>query len=161
MDEIRIRKAGIEDLASILHHRRAMFEEMGEPAALLDRIDAASLEYFRVALTSGSYQAWVAETAHGEVAGGGGVLISEWPGFPGEGRPRRATILNVYTEPKARRRGVARRLMETMIAWCRAEGFGAVSLHASSFGRPLYEALGFEATNEMRLKLDAPDVDWA
>jgi GNAT superfamily N-acetyltransferase len=111
---------------------------------LLDRIDAASLEYFRVALASGAYQAWVGEPSQGEIVGGGGVLISDWPGFPGEARPRRATILNVYTEPKARRRGVARRLMETMIAWCRAEGFGAVSLHASSCGRPLYEALGFE-----------------
>jgi hypothetical protein len=30
-----------------------------------------------------------------------------------------------------------------------------VSLHASDFGRPLYESLGFRPTNEMRLKLDA------
>jgi len=28
-----------------------------------------------------------------------------------------------------------------------------VTLHASDKGRPLYESLGFEATNEMRLKL--------
>lgn len=153
MDEIRIRKAGIDDLQRLLRHRRAMFEAMGESSAYLDRTERASFEYFREALTAGTYQAWVCETPEGEVIGGGGIAITEWPGFPGEGRGQRATILNMYTEPKSRRRGIARGLMETMIAWCRAEGFGSVSLHASRFGRPLYEALGFEPTNEMRLKL--------
>jgi GNAT superfamily N-acetyltransferase len=43
--------------------------------------------------------------------------------------------------------------METIVEWCRAEGFGYVSLHASKFGRRLYERMGFEATNEMRLYL--------
>jgi GNAT superfamily N-acetyltransferase len=153
MDELRIRKAGIDDLQHLLHHRRAMFEDMGESSAYLDRTERASSEYFREALTAGTYQAWVCETPEGEVIGGGGIVLSEWPGFPGEGRGQRATILNMYTKPKSRRRGIARRLMETMIAWCRAEGFASVSLHASRFGRPLYEALGFEPTNEMRLKL--------
>jgi GNAT superfamily N-acetyltransferase len=153
MGEVHIRKAGAEDLATILHHRRAMFEEMGEPGELLDRIERVSADYFRDALATGAYQAWLGETPEGEIACGGGILIAAWPGFPGQGRAQRASILNMYTEPKSRRLGLAKRLMETMIAWCRAEGFGSVSLHASEFGRPLYESLGFEPTNEMRLKL--------
>jgi hypothetical protein len=40
-----------------------------------------------------------------------------------------------------------------MIAWCKQEGFARVSLHASEHGRPLYESLGFEDSNEMRLNL--------
>jgi len=40
-----------------------------------------------------------------------------------------------------------------MIAWCRAQGFAGVTLHASDQGRPLYESLSFEPTTEMRLKL--------
>ena len=43
--------------------------------------------------------------------------------------------------------------MQTMIDWCRREGFARVTLHASTDGRHLYESLGFEASNEMRLKL--------
>jgi GNAT superfamily N-acetyltransferase len=62
-------------------------------------------------------------------------------------------ILNMYVEREHRRRGIARALMEKMIAWCRENGFVSVGLHASDEGRPLYEQLGFEATNEMRLKL--------
>ena len=59
----------------------------------------------------------------------------------------------MYTEPAVRRHGIAKRLMDEMIEWCRKEGFGSVSLHASEYGRPLYASLGFQATNEMRLKL--------
>jgi GNAT superfamily N-acetyltransferase len=66
---------------------------------------------------------------------------------------RRATILNVYTDPEYRRRGIARLLMETMIDWCKREGLARVNLHASDAGRHLYESLGFEPSNEMRLKL--------
>jgi GNAT superfamily N-acetyltransferase len=71
---------------------------------------------------------------------------------------RRVTILNVYTDPAYRRRGIARALMETMIDWCRRERFARVTLHASDDGRHLYESLGFEASNEMRLKLRERDA---
>jgi len=43
--------------------------------------------------------------------------------------------------------------MEAMIAWCKKEGFARVTLHASEHGRHLYETLGFEPSNEMRLNL--------
>ena len=80
-------------------------------------------------------------------------MISPWPSHPYDGQCRRATILNMYTDPRYRRQGIAGRLMQTMIDWCREEKFVHVTLHASDKGRPLYESLGFEATNEMRLKL--------
>ena len=60
-------------------------------------------------------------------------------------------ILNMYVERKYRRKGIARALMEAMLAWCRENGFTSVGLHASEEGRPLYEQLGFKPTNEMSL----------
>ena len=43
MEEIRIRTGGIADLAHILHHRRAMFAEMGGASeSVLDQMQAAS-----------------------------------------------------------------------------------------------------------------------
>jgi len=152
--EIRVREAGVEDLKHIVHHRRAMFEEMGhQDGSALDRMDELSREYFSEALRTGGYRAWLAEEPNGRVVGGGGIVIAAWPGYPGENRMERAWILNMYTEPEARRCGVARRLMEAMIEWCRARGLGMVSLHASRAGRPLYETMGFQPTNEMSLEL--------
>src|SRR6266568_1097402 len=152
--EIHIREAAVEDLKHILHHRRAMFEEMGfQDTAVLDRVGSLSREYFSEALRTGKYRGWIAEGLNGQIVGGGGIVLADWPGYPAENHAARAWILNMYTEPGARRRGVAKRLMEAMIEWCRINGFRAVSLHASSAGRPLYETMGFQPTNEMTLKL--------
>jgi GNAT superfamily N-acetyltransferase len=64
-------------------------------------------------------------------------------------------ILNVYTEPEFRRRGIARQIVVTILDWAQQRGLRTINLHASNEGRSLYEKLGFEATNEMRLKFDA------
>lgn len=152
--EIKIRPACETDLKHILHHRLAMFEEIGfRGAAVLDRVEAVSREYFTEALRTGTYLGWMAEDSGGEVVGGGGIVVADWPGYPGENHSKRVWVLNMYTEPRARRHGVARRLMEAMVEWCRREGYGLVSLHASEWGRPLYESMGFQPTNEMSLKL--------
>ena len=59
-------------------------------------------------------------------------------------------IVNVYTEPAHRHRGLARRLMRIMLDWCAQRGVPQVVLHASDGGRPLYQSLGFVPTSEMR-----------
>jgi GNAT superfamily N-acetyltransferase len=152
--EIHIRKAGVEDLKHILHHRRAMFEEMGcRDTGELDRVEDLSREYFGKALRIGTYRGWLAQELNEQIVGGGGIVVAAWPGYPGNNHGERAWILNMYTEPGARRCGVAKRLLEVMFEWCRTKGFSTVSLHASSAGRPLYEAVGFQQTNEMMLKL--------
>ena len=152
--EIRIREVKPEDLRHILHYRRAMFEEMGfRDEAQLACVDVLSTEYFVEAFEKDTYKGWLAEDGTGQVIGGGGIVIADWPGYPGEHRAKRAWILNMYTEPEARRTGVAKRLLEVMLDWCGMNGFNSVSLHASAAGRPLYEAMGFKQTNEMMLKL--------
>jgi GNAT superfamily N-acetyltransferase len=154
-DAISIRTATPEDLETILYQRMAMFRAMGfqEPAVLAS-IRRDSIEYLRDALNQGTYRGWFAVTGSGAVVAGCGVLIAAWPGGPWDGQARRAWVLNVYSEPAYRRRGLARRLMQVAIEWARSEGFRILSLHASREGRPLYQSLGFEPTNEMRLRLE-------
>jgi GNAT superfamily N-acetyltransferase len=150
---VTIREASVHDIPEILRQRRRMYEDMpyDDPIAL-EKMASLSSAYLTTAMTNGSFRAWLA--AHGNnVIAGGAVIISPWPAHPYDLECRRATILNVYTDPEYRRRGVARILMQTMIAWCRREGFARVTLHASDDGRHLYESLGFAASNEMRLKL--------
>jgi ribosomal protein S18 acetylase RimI-like enzyme len=150
-----IREATLSDMAHVLRQRRLMFEDMGyrDPAAL-DGMERSSKTYFESAIGDGSYRGWLAETDDGEIVAGGGIVISRWPGHPSAPEPRRATILNMYTNPAFRRRGIARTLITTMMKWLRDRGFHNVSLHASQFGRPLYEDLGFRPTNELRFKFE-------
>jgi GNAT superfamily N-acetyltransferase len=148
-----IREARPEDLGDILHHRRAMFAEMGfTDAAALDAMIVTTEPFIRQGLVEGFYRGWVVENGSHIVAGAG-VVISPWFTTPHDLHARRAYVLNVYTEPDCRRQGLSRQLMEKIIEWCRLEGFGTVHLHASEAGRPLYEWLGFKISNEMRLAL--------
>ena len=148
-----IREASASDIPEILRQRRRMYEDMHyhDPIAL-DAMAALSSAYLATAMADGSFRAWLA-TDGDRVVAGGAVVVSPWPAHPYDLECRRATILNVYTDPEYRRRGVARRVTQAIINWCQREGFARVTLHASDDGRRLYESLGFEASNEMSLKL--------
>jgi GNAT superfamily N-acetyltransferase len=151
--EITIREAGPGDAAIILHHRRSMFRDMGEGTPEeLDRMVEVATPWLARALADGSYRHWLALDASGRVTGGGGVLLCPWPASPKDPCTERAVILNVYTEPEFRKRGIARQVMVTILAWIEQQGLRAVNLHASKEGRHLYEELRFEATNEIRLR---------
>ena len=154
MEDVRIRESGLEDIPLILHHRRSMFWDMGNHDELAHAHMMVSAEAFlREAMPRGGYRGWLAETTDARVVAGAGVAIVAWPGSPEDPAPRRAWVQNVYTEPAYRRLGIARNLVAAAVEWCRQSGFVNVSLHASSFGRSLYEELGFRPTNEMRLRL--------
>lgn len=154
-----IREATSSDVPVLVRHRRLMWWDMGQRGLLaLDRMEKAATEYFLEAVPQGSYRGFLAVDSSGKVLGGGGIVISPWPGLLGQLQPNRAMILNLYVEREYRRQGIANALMNKMIAWCREDGFCSVALHASDEGRALYERLGFRPTNEMRLDFDSSAV---
>jgi len=153
--DITIREAAPSESAIILHHRRSMFRDMGEGTVEeLDRMVEVAGPWLARALADGSYRHWLAVDSSGCVRGGGGVVLCPWPANPKDPCTQRAVILNVYTEPEFRKQGIARQIMLIILAWLKQKGFQGANLHASDAGRPLYEKLGFEATNEMRLRFD-------
>ena len=153
MQGITIREGTLSDIPTIARHRRRMCEDMHyDDADALAAMVKSTAEYLNTAIPEGSFRSWLA-CESGQVVAGGAVVIVPWPAHAYELECRRATILNVYTEPEYRRCGIARQIMEAMIAWCKKEGFARVTLHASEHGRHLYETLGFEPSNEMRLNL--------
>ena len=61
---------------------------------------------------------------------------------------KRAHLMNVYTEESYRRRGIARQLVNMLIEDARVHGAMEISLDATESGRPLYESVGFKASEE-------------
>jgi ribosomal protein S18 acetylase RimI-like enzyme len=147
-----IRPASLDDVAAIVSHRREMFRDMGyADSAKLAAMSAGFEPWLRRRMQSGEYLAWVAVAADDSIVGGLGLWLMDWPPHVVGSGARRGNILNVYVEPQSRRRGIARALMETAVAWTRANAIDCVILHASQDGRALYESLGFTPTNEMRV----------
>jgi GNAT superfamily N-acetyltransferase len=154
MSEYRIRYAIPSDAAVIAAQRVAMFQAMGElDGADVAVVESATRQRLAAQLASGEYTGWLAEVNGVPVAGAGVLLHQYHPTRRNPaGRPT-AYILNVYTDPRHRRAGLATRLVETILAWCRERDVARVSLHTSAAGRAVYERLGFAATNELRLDL--------
>ena len=146
-----IRESTPGDFEIICAQRRAMFEDMGrDTPEQINAMDAPYRAWLADRLTSGEYRAWFVES-DGRVVAGAGVWLLNWPPSPYDQSPHRGYVLNVYTDPGFRRRGLAKRLMETLIAWCRNHEIKIIVLHASNEGKPIYESLGFKPTNEMRM----------
>lgn len=152
-----IRQATVSDAATIARHRVSMFHDMGQVPT--DALAAELLERSTFALDAllreGSYVGWFAVTESGEVLGGVGAHVRpQLPHISHDGAAVVTSavplIVNVYTEPELRGRGIARALMNTLMKWAISRGFDRVLLHASESGRPLYQSLGFVASNEMR-----------
>jgi len=154
-EDLLIREATTDDVSEILRQRRGMYLDMGyEDSPALAAMLSTCEPYLSQALANGSFRGWLVLSGK-RFVGGGAIVISPWPSHPYDLECRRATILNVYVYPEFRRQGVARQLMRMMIDWCRQQEFAAVYLHASKDGRHLYQSLGFEPTNEMKLKISS------
>jgi GNAT superfamily N-acetyltransferase len=98
-------------------------------------------------MAKSEYIGWIVQHCGSEVAGGGIILLERGPA-PGCTRIGRwAHIVNMYTAPDHRRRGLARRLMNTILEWCETHRIDHVTLGTSDQGRPLYESLGFQPTS--------------
>ena len=154
-----VRRATVADVPAIVAHRIAMFQDMGrfppgDGGAAAEALARATADYLAGSVAGGTYAGWFAVDADGVVVGGAGALLRD--AVPRQGIDGRvltgpqALVLNVYTVPAWRRRGVAAALVRVVVDWAEARGCSAVVLHASDEGRPLYERLGFRPTNEMQ-----------
>jgi len=145
MTEYRVREATIDDVDMLVHHRLSMFSEMGT-AFDAPVIRQLFRDWLLTHLPSGDYRAWVCVASSGEVVAGAGITLLMWPPGPSALRSDRiAFVYNVYTEPAHRKHGLARRLMDTVHAWCADNGVGAVALNAAPAARHLYETQGYRA----------------
>ena len=169
-DAFVIRPATIADQAIIAHHRVSMFVDMGsvDPADV-PFLRATTLAWLAQAIPRGDYLGWLAapHDAPGRTVAGAGVHVRRVLPFP-EKRPdgrhkvaegRQAIIVNVYTEQEFRRRGLARRLMEAILAWAQSVDLESLVLHAAPDARHLYESMGFAPTNEMRFMGELSHVE--
>ena len=151
---ITIRPATINDTPQLAHHRSAMFRDMGlgtedGHATMIQ----AFTEWSAHKMQHNELFAWVA-CDEDVIVAGGVLMLLDWAADPFGSTAPRAYIYNIYTEPDYRQQGIARRIMDIILDDCRQRGIKYIGLHASEFGRPLYEKMGFTATNEMRIVLD-------
>ncbi len=152
MFETRLAVEGDAEL--IAHQRMRMFVDAGQAAegGAMQTMMENFVTWVRPRLQDGSYVGWLVEE-DGRAAAGAGMWLMDFPPHWMDAEPLRAYLLNFYVDPEFRGRGLAYELLKLAVGDARRRGIKVVSLHASQFGRPLYERNGFEGTNEMMLRL--------
>jgi GNAT superfamily N-acetyltransferase len=140
---LHVRPATDQDSGEILRLASLMYEAMG--------VDAGD-EPWRVAAARALSQrlghdaaVFVVDdpVASGRLAACGAASIATR--LPGPANPdaRVGYIQWISTDPIWRRRGMARAVTESLIAWLREQGVRSVELHATGDGVALYRSLGF------------------
>jgi len=149
-----LRRATVDDLETLVALRlRLEYED--HPADEQPSIEAsrALADYLAVALPSEQMLIWVAE-ADGTIVGTSGLIFFQKP--PTEHNPsgREAYILNMYTLPEWRGRGIATALVQALIAYIRQTQARRVFMYATPAGKPLYEKLGFMVRVRTNTEMD-------
>ena len=161
-DIFQIRRATAQDADIISWHRARMFQDMGDVLGdafeILRAKARTRLEHW---IDNRNYIGWLAAPADKPemIVAGAGVQLQPILPQPLDistiGESRQGTIVNVFTEPQWRQRGIAGLLIKEIIIWSKNEQIDRLVLHASDEGRSIYERLGFITSNEMRFMGDS------
>lgn len=151
-----VRRATLEDVEDFVGLRLALFREANlltdalTPGHAAD-VAEATRRYLERTIPSGAFVCWVAAVEERVVACSGLVMFERLPSAHNLSG-REVYILNMYTAPEWRGRGLARTLLDHLIRFARATDTRRIWLHATDAGRPLYEQAGFVAkASEMEL----------
>ena len=153
--ELIYKIASIEDLEVLVKTRIEVLRAANklDDSVDMSEVEAASRTYYEKALVDGSHTAILVFDGD-KFAGAGGM--SYYTVMPTYHNPsgRKAYIMNMYTKPEYRRRGIAFKTLDLLVSDAKNKGIAAISLEATDMGRPLYEKYGFvKMEDEMELPL--------
>lgn len=118
----------------------------------LSEVEKNTQEYYRKSLVDGSHTAYLVFDGDKFIGTGG---VSYYSVMPTCCNPdgKKAYIMNMYTHPDYRRKGIAYHTLDLLINDAKAKGITYITLEATDMGRPLYEKYGFvQMKSEMELK---------
>jgi len=146
---MKLRRAELHDAPALVERWAEMFAEIGAaPADAAVRRGFAG--YLARKLPAEDFAAWVVVESD-RVLATASLILYEIPGRPEvtcEGY-----VINVYTVPSARGRGLGRKLMEALLAHARTLPLRKLWLRTAPRAEALYGRLGFAARPEL-MELD-------
>lgn len=139
-----IREATLDDIEILTNLRVTFLDEIGDISNDQQRqaFRDATAAYLRRAMPQGKILSWLAE-ADGQILATSALIPFEQAPTPFNLSGMGGYVLNIYTVPEWRGRGLARTLMETIIAYAQATGIAELWLYATDQGMPVYKRVGF------------------
>lgn len=151
--ELIYKKAVPDDLEILTETRVAVLRaanQLSDDTNMTD-VEMKSREYYQTALQDDAHVAYLVFDGDKFVGAGGVSFFQVMPTYHNP-TGRKAYIMNMYTRPEYRRKGIALKTLDLLVAEARMRGITSISLEATNMGRPLYEKYGFiSMKDEMEL----------
>jgi GNAT superfamily N-acetyltransferase len=142
-----IRRTDLSDLEALVRLRIALLREIGHITARTTEDELAALieahrQYFRDNLATGKYVGFAA-VAQGRIVGNGGLVFLERPPYNGNLAGSEAYLMNMYTDPEWRQKGVAEGIVNRILPFAKEAGAKRIWLHSEPKAKRIYERAGF------------------
>ena len=87
---------------------------------------------------------------NGKIVSAAYLIMLDYPAYPGLLNGKAGKIINVYTYPEYRKKGIAKKLMEELINEAKINGIKSIDLKSTGDGYELYKKLGFVDDNSFK-----------
>lgn len=144
LSKVIIRRVEVNEIAVMTDYRIAYLTELqGErEKAYKEKLREELHAFFKQTMAEGSFFALQADY-QGQVLSFGGMVIKKIPGDFNQSSYLEGDILNMYTIPEARRKGISSMILTRLLKEAKEMGITKVALHTSKDGEPLYRKFGF------------------
>lgn len=144
VSKIQIREIGPNEVELLTTYRMAYLTELqGEQSKdYQQKLQDELNHYFREAMAENRFFAYLAELK-GEALGFGAMVIKKIPGDFNQPFYLEGDILNMYTVPFARRKGISALILQQLLNEAHYRGISKVALHTTKSGEKLYRKFGF------------------
>ena len=144
MEKLIYKKASVADMELLVQMRIEVLRAANGLSENEDMtlVEQQSRDYYEKALGSGMHAAWLVFDGKKCIGTGGVSFFRVMPTFHNP-TGWKAYIMNMYTDPEYRRKGIAGHTLKLLIDEAKSRGISHISLEATDMGRPLYESHGF------------------
>ena len=145
---VLFRKATEEDIEILTKLRVKFLQEVEKPD--LDEssasLNSSIFQHFTEKMKKDEFISWVAIEEDAIIATSGVSFLEVPPSF-GNISGKEAYVMNMYTEPDFRKKGIGTQLLDLIIDEISEKGIKKIRLHTTEIGKPIYLKKGFKDSN--------------
>lgn len=146
---ITYKQANLDDIELLVKSRIIVLREANhlDDSADMSEVKAQSYDYYRKAILNGECIVYLVFDDD-KLVGCGGVSFFRVMPTCHNPTGKKAYLMNIYTSPEYRRKGIAYKTLDLLIKATREKGINHITLESTAMGRPMYEKYGFTKMND-------------
>lgn len=146
---ITYKQANLDDIELLVKSRIIVLREANhlDDSADMSEVKAQSYDYYRKAILNGECIVYLVFDDD-KLVGCGGVSFFRVMPTCHNPTGKKAYLMNIYTSPEYRRKGIAYKTLDLLIKATREKEINHITLEATAMGRPMYEKYGFTKMND-------------